>query len=78
MYFIITGLNKVPKNRPKITPRAPASPKAKTTANNTVIVDLVCEDAAKAANWVLSPISAKKIVINVLAKIFQSIPGPLN
>lgn len=74
---MIWGLNKVPRNLPKITPKIPARPKASTTAIMTVIVDLVCEEAAKAANCVLSPISARKIVMKVLAKIFQSIPSPL-
>lgn len=54
-----------------------AKPTAKITAQKIVKVDFEDDDAAKAANWVLSPISARNIVKKVLAKIFQSMLNPL-
>ncbi len=73
MYFITWGETKPEIALPKATPSPLAKPKAKITAIKTVHVDFELEDAAIAANWVLSPISAKKIVTKVLKNIFQSI-----
>ncbi|MNK22799.1 hypothetical protein D3C87_410800 [compost metagenome] len=49
-YFISWGLKRLPRNFPKRTPKIPASARARTTASITVVMDFVCDDAARAAN----------------------------
>ena len=56
------GETKFPSNAPPMTPRVPAKDRAITTAKSTVRVFFELALTENAANWVLSPISARKIV----------------
>lgn len=76
-HFTYCGFKNSPKYLPAITPITPAKAKASTTPSKTENVDFDPADAAKAANWVLSPISAIKIIANVEAKTFQSTLTPI-
>lgn len=58
---------------PKRTPIRVTATNARLAPRKTEIFDSVLEVIVITANWVLSPSSAKKRVINADAKIFQSI-----